>query len=110
MTRQTLYDTAGRILRDAQWDTATYTAVDKTGAVIETRAVTPVEAAQAQADAQNDNAVTMESQAASALTNNRTYLALSSPTNAQVAAQVRALTQQNTQLIRLVTNQLDATN
>lgn len=37
---------------------------------------------------------------------NRTYLAIAAPTNAQVVAQVRALTRQNQGLIRLVARDL----
>lgn len=43
----------------------------------------------------------IESKARSALASNVTYLGLGSPTNAQVAAQVRALTRQINGLIRL---------
>lgn len=39
--------------------------------------------------------------ATNAITNNDTYVALTSPSNAQVAAQVKALTQQVTRLIKL---------
>ena len=44
-----------------------------------------------------------------ALAGNAAYLAIASPTNAQVAAQVRALTRQNNGLIRLIRRRLDAT-
>lgn len=55
------------------------------------------------------NKATIKGQAATALTNNATYLAIASPTNAQIAAQVKALTQQNNKLIRLAINRLEAT-
>lgn len=69
------------------------------------------------------NRTTLEQQALAAMQNNRddigtndTYLAIVSPTNAQVAAQVRANTVQNTRqarqingIIRLVLGKLDAT-
>lgn len=58
----------------------------------------------------NTNRTTIQTQAATALANNRTYLALASPTNAQTLAQVKALTRQNNGLIRLLLNQLDGTN
>lgn len=48
--------------------------------------------------------------AETALGTNRTYLAVPVPTNAQVAAQVRALTQQNVKIIRLLLNKLDGTD
>lgn len=54
------------------------------------------------------NRTTIQTQAATALTNNRTYLAIGSPSNAQVVAQVRALTNQSQGVIRLLLNQLDA--
>jgi outer membrane protein TolC len=43
-----------------------------------------------------------------ALTDNKTYLALT-PTVAQNTAQLKAITRQNNKLIRLVVNLLDAT-
>lgn len=46
--------------------------------------------------------------AANALTNNTTYLAIGAPTNAQVVAQVNALTLQVDALIRVVANQLSS--
>lgn len=46
-----------------------------------------------------------------ALATNRTFLALgASPTNAQVVAQVRALTNQNVRIIRKVLGLLDGTD
>lgn len=53
------------------------------------------------------NAATLRTQAGNALAANRTYLALAAPTNAQVAAQVRLLTQETTALVRLVLGALD---
>lgn len=55
------------------------------------------------------NGGTLRERAGNALAANTTYLGIASPTNAQVVAQVRLLTQGNTALIRLVINQLDAT-
>lgn len=51
--------------------------------------------------------LTLEERALAALDTNRTFLNVKSPTNAQTLAQVRALTQQNNGLIRLVLNKLD---
>lgn len=56
------------------------------------------------------NRATIEQQAATALANNRTFLAIASPTNAQVVAQAKALTRQNNALIRLILGKLDATD
>lgn len=70
------------------------------------------------------NRRTLEDQALAAMQNNRddiatnnTYLAIASPTNAQVAAQVKALTAQSTRqarqlngVARLVLGKLDATD
>lgn len=56
------------------------------------------------------NRATIQQQATTALGTNRTFLAIASPTNAQTLAQVKALTRQNQGIIRLLLNQLDATN
>ena len=57
------------------------------------------------------NGAKLQGRVAMALTTNATYLALPTPrTNAQVAAQVEALTRQNAALIRLVAGLLDTTN
>lgn len=53
------------------------------------------------------NATTLRERADTAMANNRTYLAVASPTTAQNTAQIKALTRQNTALIRLVLNKLD---
>ena len=55
------------------------------------------------------NRATIQAQAAIALDTNRTFVALASPSNAQVVAQVKALARQNNGIIRLLLNQLDAT-
>lgn len=55
------------------------------------------------------NSATIKAQARNALTLNATYLAIGAPTNAQTAAQVRALTQQVNGVIRLSIGALDAT-
>lgn len=67
---------------------------------------------QAELDADRDRAndTTIRQQAITALNDNRTYLAIGAPTNAQVVAQVRALTQQMNGVIRLVLGKLDGTN
>lgn len=70
----------------------------------------PKTAPELAADTQSTNRATIQQQATQALDTNRTFLALASPTNAQTLAQVKALTRQNQGLIRLLLNQLDATN
>ncbi len=57
----------------------------------------------------NTNRATITTAAGNALSANQTYLAIASPSAAQVAAQVRALTQQMDGAIRLLINRLDAT-
>lgn len=52
----------------------------------------------------------VQDRALSALDVNAAFLALASPTNAQLAAQVKALTRQSTALIRLVLGSLDSTD
>lgn len=56
------------------------------------------------------NRTTIEGQALNALQANRDFLALATPTNAQVLAQVKALTRQNNGIIRLALNKLDGIN
>jgi hypothetical protein len=83
------------------------------GAEVGRRPATAAELAAIQVDTateqQQSNANTLRQQASNALATNQTYLGLGTPTNAQVAAQVRALTQQVDALIRLVVDQFDAT-
>lgn len=56
------------------------------------------------------NRTTIQQQAKNALANNRTFLGIATPNNAQALAQIQALTRQNQGIIRLLLNQLDATN
>lgn len=60
--------------------------------------------------AEQANDETIRQQAQNALANNRTYAGLASPTAAQTAAQVKALTRQMNGVIRLLLNQLDGTD
>lgn len=53
------------------------------------------------------NKKTLEERAIKALESNKTFLALTSPTNAQVLAQVKALTRQVNGVMRLSLNKLD---
>lgn len=56
------------------------------------------------------NRTTLEQQAATALANNKSFLAIATPTTAQITAQVKALTRQNNALIRLTLGRLDGTD
>lgn len=56
------------------------------------------------------NLATLQTQATNALATNRTYAALASPSTAQNTAEIKALAQQMNVVIRLLLNQLDATN
>jgi hypothetical protein len=92
-----------------------------TGEVIE-RDPTAEEAAQYAADAaaaaqaaateatRTTNRRSIEEQAAAALATNRAFVALSSPTNAQTLAQVKALARQNNGVIRLLLDDLTGTD
>ena len=59
---------------------------------------------------QETNRKTIEQQAKTALATNKTFLAITSPTNAQTLAQTKALTRQMNGVIRLLLNQLDETD
>ena len=61
-------------------------------------------------DQQTLNYDTIVAQAVGALVSNTAYIDLATPTNAQVAAQVKALTRQNNKIIRLVLGRLDGTD
>lgn len=105
----------GNVLRE-KWDdtTRTYTAYDEGGVQTSTRPYSPEENTVADdnaiIDTANKNKSTIENQAVSALSSNSDYIALANPTNAQVAAQVKALTRQNNKIIRLVLGRLDGTD
>lgn len=53
------------------------------------------------------NKLTIEERALKALDTNKAFLALTSPTNAQVVAQQKALTRQTSGIIRLLLNKLE---
>lgn len=57
-----------------------------------------------------DNELKLREQAAAALDTNATFLAIASPTNAQNAAQLKAVTRQVNGIIRLVLSRLDTTD
>lgn len=56
------------------------------------------------------NEQTLRTMAAQGLTDNKTFLALATPTNAQTLAQVKALTRQMNGLIRLAVRDLSNTD
>lgn len=56
------------------------------------------------------NRATLEQRAATAMADNRTFLALTSPTNAQTLAQVKLLTRECQAIIRLMLGRLDSTD
>lgn len=66
------------------------------------------QAALDQAAAEQSNETSIRDKATQALQVNRDFLALTSPSNAQVVAQVKALTRQNNALIRLALGRFDA--
>jgi hypothetical protein len=59
---------------------------------------------------EESNATTLRSRAGTALQTNRDFLALAAPANADVVAQVKALTRQNNGIIRLILGRLEGTN
>ena len=69
-----------------------------------------VDEVRARCDSINDVEKTLRARALTAIDANKAYLALSPPSQAQVVAQVRALTTQMNGLIRLVLAALDATD
>ena len=56
------------------------------------------------------NKLTLEEKALQALDINKAFLSLASPTNAQLATQLKALTRQSSGVIRLLLNKLDSTD
>jgi hypothetical protein len=56
------------------------------------------------------NLADLKSKAGNAISGNITALGVANPTNAQVVAQVKALTRQNNALIRIVLGLLDTTD
>ena len=69
-----------------------------------------VDEVKARCDAVNDVEKTLRARALTAIDANKTYLALAPPTQAQVVAQVRALTAQMNGLIRIGLAALDTTD
>jgi hypothetical protein len=95
---------------DTPTQTSDRSVVVVAGAPTERWTVRPKTQAELDSDRDEANDATIRQQANNALDNNRTYLALGAPTNAQVVAQVRGLTQQLNGVVRLVLGKLDGTN
>lgn len=109
-----VYDSTGRLRQ--RWDDAArvYTEWNELGVQTLTRAYTPAENAAADAAAVTETAATVEQalldKARAALTANATFLALTSPTNAQTLAQVQRLTREVNALIKLQVRDLADTS
>lgn len=71
---------------------------------------TEADAVRQRMSSRNGNEEVLRSQAVQALVDNRAFLALAAPTQAQTLAQVKALTRQMNGAIRMLLGQLDGTN
>lgn len=94
---------------DTATDTSDMTWTLTDGKAVQTWTVRPKTPAELQADTEAANEQTIRDKAATALNTNTTFLGIASPTNAQNAAQVKALTRQMNGLIRLTIRRLDGT-
>jgi len=72
--------------------------------------LTEAEAVKRRIESRNANEELLRMQAEQALQNNRDFLAIATPTQAQSLAQIRALTRQSNGVIRMLLGQLDGTN
>jgi len=88
-------------------DVVEYRHYDAAGTLDEQRPATPDETAQHEAWEQSQNIDELRAQGEKALTKNKTFLDLDPPTNAQMAAQIEALTKQMNGLIRQLLQQWD---
>lgn len=100
--------------RAEEWTPTGYTRWDAAGTQIQARALTTAEstalADQDTVATASANDASLRTKASNAIAANDAFLAIASPTNAQVVAHVQRLTRENTALIRLVIGQLDSTN
>lgn len=89
-----------------------FTATDSNGTVLEDRLATADEqalyTAETTAETTMTNREAIEGAAETALTDNASFLALASPTNSQVLAQIQSLTKQSNALIRLQLERLES--
>lgn len=81
--------------------------VERDGQVVESRPLTAAELDVYVNQPKANRTALDEDKATQALATNATFLALASPTHAQTLAQVKALTRENTAIIRLLLNKLD---
>ena len=97
------------------WDDASRTYFTYNAAGVQTSATPYTTAENAAADRrataalETTNATSLRDKARTALTGNNTFLGIASPTNAQVSAQVKALTRQVNALIKLEVGDLSDT-
>ena len=104
--------------RAALWDDATRTFTDFTADPPTSRPYTAEEDAAADArlveattyEAREANGATLRARALDALAQNKAFLAVDAPTNAQALAQIRLLTREVSALIRLTLGALDSTD
>jgi hypothetical protein len=93
----------GRIeLWDGDAATPTVTFWSDLGTQTGQRPMTAAEILEVNGTSEEQNKRTIYDQARQALIDNRAFLDLSSPSNAQVLAQVKALTRQNNKIMRLL--------
>jgi hypothetical protein len=80
------------------------------GVTLYQRDYTPIEIAEANTIVQNTNRSLIFQQALDAIAANKAFIALTAPTNAQVLAQMKALSRQVDGLMRLALNKFDGTD
>jgi hypothetical protein len=108
--RKDTHDTDGLVSREELEDVAgvvQYRRFDGDLVLVEERPATPEETVAYREWQKVANAEELRAQGEKALGKNQTFLALDPPTNAQIAAQVEALTKQMNGLIRQILHQWD---